>query len=173
MKFSLRLPMMAASLLAAVALAAVTVAQSAPAQSAPPAHPRPGMHGEHGFPPPTNLQVLPKNLTTAQVLQIMHGWAGDLGVGCNTCHAEYPNHRTAPNGWPMLDFASDAKPEKRMARIMYRMLETDKKDYVAKVAAMDAMAKPAPPLTCGTCHRGHLVPEAYVPPRREEAGGRH
>ena len=134
--------------------------------------PQNGMRHERNFPAPTNLQVLPKDLTGAQVRDVMRGWAGDLGVECDTCHAEYPDHRTAPNGRPMLDFASDAKAEKKMARIMYTMMELDKKDYVAKVAAMDTMPEPAAPLTCGTCHRGNIDPEAYVPPRHEEHGPR-
>ena len=72
----------------------------------------------------------------------------------------------------MLDFASDAKPQKQMARIMYTMTELNKKDYVAKVAAMDTMGSPAAPLTCGTCHRGNLDPQAFEAPHREERGPR-
>lgn len=150
-------------------LAVATVAQAP--QSAP-AGPPPegGMRHEHSYPAPTNLQVLPKDLTGAQVREIMHHWAGDLGTGCDTCHAEYADHRTAPNGHPMLDFASDAKPDKRMARIMAQMTMTDKKDFIPKVQALDTMGSPVAPLTCGTCHRGHLDPEAYVPPKHEEHG---
>jgi hypothetical protein len=114
------------------------------------------------YPAPTNLKVLPKDLSGAQVHEIMEGWAGDLGVHCDTCHAADANN-VGPNGRPRLDFASDAKNEKEMARIMYQMLEADKKDYVAKVAALDKMSEPAAPLTCGTCHRGHLDPEKYTP----------
>jgi hypothetical protein len=166
----------AVSLLGTAVLAAVTFAQAPqtpPNAGGPPMQQggMPGMPGgmghEHNFPAPTNLKVLPKDLTGAQVREIMHHWAGDLGVECDTCHAAYADGRKSPNGWPMLDFPSDAKPEKRMARIMYTMLELDKKDYVAKVAAMDTMGSPAAPLTCGTCHRGSLDPAAYEPPHHE------
>ena len=35
-------------------------------------------------PAPTNLQVLPKNLTGDQVHEIMEQWEGSLGAHCNT-----------------------------------------------------------------------------------------
>jgi hypothetical protein len=114
------------------------------------------------MPAPSNLQVLPKDLTGAQVHEIMEHWAGDLGVHCDTCHAADPKN-VGPNGRPRLNFPSDEKDEKKMARIMYTMMEVDKKDYVAKVAAMDKMSDPAAPLTCGTCHRGNLDPAAFTP----------
>ena len=167
-------PAVAVSLLGTAVLAAVTVAQAP--QNPPDAGGPPmqqggaaggGMRHERNYPPPTNLQVLPKDLTGAQVREIMHHWAGDLGVECDTCHAGYADGRKAPNGMPMLDFASDAKPQKGMARIMYTMTELDKKDYVAKVAALDTMGSPAAPLTCGTCHRGNLDPPAFEPPHHE------
>jgi hypothetical protein len=127
--------------------------------------------GGRNFPPPTNLQVLSKNLTGQQVRQIMMGWSAALGVGCDNCHAADPNNM-GPNGRPRLNFASDEKDEKKMARIMYTMLEVDKSEYIAKVAALDKMDEPAPPLTCGTCHRGHLDPEQFTPaPERRPRGG--
>jgi hypothetical protein len=151
-KPSLAFPAAAVALLTAALFASAAVAQA----------PQAGAGGPHNFPPPTNLKVLPKDLSGKQVRDIMEGWAGDLGVHCDTCHAADPKN-LGPNGRPRLDFASDAKDEKEMARVMYTMLEVDKKDYVAKVAAMDKMAEPAAPLTCGTCHRGKLDPEKFTP----------
>lgn len=160
----------AVSLVAAAVFTSATVAQAP--QSTPDAQQQqPGMRRERKFPPPTNLQVLPKDLTGNQVVDIMQHWAGDLGVECSACHAANPN-RVGRNGRPMLDFASDEKPQKRMARIMYTMTETIKKDYIPKVQALDTMGSPVAPVTCGTCHRGHLDPEEFVPPRREEHGPR-
>ena len=169
MKLSSLLPSAAGVCLSIAVLTAVAVAQAPQnphqgdgmpgMQSSPQAGGPPRAPGNEHFPPPKHLKVLPKNLTGAQVRDIMHGWAGDLGVGCDKCHAEFPDHRKGANGRPELDFPSDAKPEKKMARVMYKMFEVDKNDYVTKVAAMDKSQKPAPPLTCGTCHRGHFVPE--------------
>lgn len=175
MKISSLLPSIAVSA-AAVCLMGTAVLAAGPAAQAPQnpsgmqGMPPGGMRGgmrPRNYPAPTNLQVLPKDMTGAQVREVMHHWAGDLGVECDTCHAAYADGRTSPNGRPMLDFASDAKPQKQMARIMYTMLETDKKDYVAKVAAMDTMSSPAAPLTCGTCHRGNLDPPAFDAPHEE------
>ncbi len=175
------------ALFAAALFAATSAAQDP--QSAPPATPSPAPAPAQGapapgaaeqnegaqrpgreYPPPTNLKVLPKDLTGAQVRKIMQGWAGDLGVKCDTCHAADPKN-VGPNGRPRLNYASDEKDEKLMARIMYQMWEVDKKDYVARVAEMDKMDEPAAPLTCGTCHRGHLDPEKYTPPAEHPPQG--
>ena len=154
------------SVFAAALLAATTIVQAAQGpEPAPQAAPRP----QRNYPPPTNLKVLPKDLTGAEVREIMHHWAGDLGQECTTCHTPYPN-KVDKRGRPMLNFADDSKPDKQMARIMYTMTETIKKDYIPKVEALDTMGSPAPPVTCGTCHRGNLDPIEYVPPKREEHG---
>lgn len=131
---------------------------------------------QRNFPKPTNLMVLPDNLTGAQVRDIMRKWEGDLGAECDTCHSEYADHRKSERGQPQLDFASDAKPEKKMARLMYTMTEDLKSGAIQKVKDLDEDAKdmnhPKPAeLTCGTCHRGKLDPEAYVPPKEDRGPG--
>jgi hypothetical protein len=174
--FPVRIALLGAALFA-------TVSNAQDSQSAPPAAPAPaapaqGTGGQNGgtpraprqYPAPTNLKVLPKDLTGAQVHAIMEGWAGDLGVHCDNCHAADPKN-VGPNGRPRLNFASDEKDEKLMARIMYQMTEEDKKNYVARVADMDKMDEPAAPLTCGTCHRGHLDPEKFTPPEHPPGTG--
>ena len=65
-----------------------------------------------------------------------------------------------PNGRPRLNFADDSKPEKKTARLMYKMTNDINDNYVSMVD--EGTAK----VTCGTCHRGHLKPETYVPPPR-------
>ncbi len=159
--------MAAVALLAAAVFAVTTVAQNP--QSPPPGSgmqgpPGAGMRMPRNYPAPTNLQVLPKDLTGQQVHEIMEGWAGSLGVHCDTCHAADPAG-SGPNGRPRLKFDLDTKPQKKMARIMYKMTGDIKANYIAKVAALDTMGSPAAPLTCGTCHRGHLDPEEYVIPQ--------
>jgi Photosynthetic reaction centre cytochrome C subunit len=161
---SLSTPTAAIALLTAAVFAVATVAQ---APQGPP--PQGGVRPPRTYPAPTNLKVLPKDLTGQQVHEIMEGWAGSLGVHCDTCHQADPNN-PGPNGRPRLKFEDDSKPEKQMARIMFTMTEDMKKNYIAKVAEMDKMGSPAPPLTCGTCHRGHLDPEAFVIPREEGPG---
>lgn len=134
-----------------VAAAGAAFALAAVAQ-APPA--------EHEHPPapaPTNLQVLPKTLTGEQVHEIMHKWAGALGTECTTCHAADPTKKM-PNGRPMLNFADDSKPEKTTARLMVRMVQEINSQYITK------LDNPGEPVSCGTCHRGHVDPPEFVPP---------
>lgn len=140
----------AAALVAASLFAAVAVAQS------PQPGPPPGGGPPRSFPAPTNLKVLPKDLTGQQVRDIMEVWEGSLGGHCNTCHAADPKN-VGPNGRPRLNFADDSKPEKTTARMMFTMMEDINKNYVGKLDS-------APKVTCGTCHRGHLDPEPFVIP---------
>ena len=134
------------ALVVAVGSAAFAIASVA---QAPPAHEHPSA------PPPTNLQVLPKTMTGEQVHEVMHKWASSLGTGCNTCHAEDPDHKM-PNGQPMLNFAADTKPEKTTARLMVKMVMEINSQYIGKLDS-------AQPVGCATCHRGHLEPPEFVP----------
>ena len=144
-------------------------------------------HHHHDEPAPTNLKVLPKDMTGEQVHELMHKWEADLGAECSTCHAADAN-RKMPNGRPALNFADDSKEEKNTARLMYRMMEDINKNYLSKVPEHhhDRMAdhdhdkvrdkdhdevadhdhdKAA--LSCGTCHRGHVHPPAFTPPKED------
>ena len=38
--------------------------------------------------PPQNLQVLPKDMPRQQVVQLMQGFTGALGVRCEYCHVD-------------------------------------------------------------------------------------
>ena len=102
--------------------------------------------------------MLPKNLTGDQVHEIMEQWEASLGVHCNTCHTADPNN-IGPNGRPRLNFADDSKKEKSAARLMYKMTVDINQNYVSMVDSSGA------PVTCGTCHRGHLGPEHFEIPK--------
>ncbi len=107
------------------------------------------------YPPPTNLKVLPKNLTGAQVREIMHEWEEELGTDCSTCHVRDPRD-LGPNGKPRFNYADDSKPEKATSRVMYTMLEDDNANYIGKIENSGV------PITCGTCHRGRIAPEPFT-----------
>src|ERR1700744_4812281 len=74
-----------------------------------------------------NLKVLPKNISSRDLQGLMtDDFEDGLGVECGFCHAR------AKDGHG-LDFASDAKPEKKIAREMMRMtLAINKKFFAVK-----------------------------------------
>jgi Photosynthetic reaction centre cytochrome C subunit len=148
------LPVAAAAVTAAVIFASATSSVHAAQEPASQAAPAPHVHPPN--PTPTNLQVLPKNLTGDQVHEIMHKWEAALGTKCSTCHAADPKN-IGPNGKPRLNYADDSKKEKATARLMYKMTETINTQYVSKVE------NAGDPVTCGTCHRGHLGPQPFTP----------
>jgi len=109
------------------------------------------------MPKPVNLQVLPKDLTGDQVVEIMHKWEGQLGVNCSSCHTK-DEAASAQAGRTRLNFADDSKDEKKSARLMYSMTQELNKKYISQLPEMED------PVSCGTCHRGHKHPEEFVPP---------
>jgi hypothetical protein len=125
-------------------------------QAAPPSAQAP----RRAFPRPTNLQVLPKDISTEDLIKTMRGFTQQLGVRCTFCHAE-----DAATHHP--DFASDAKPQKTSARIMMRMTHEINTKYLAQIQDPDAMPE-MKTVSCGTCHRGHSMPEIFTPPAPEQ-----
>jgi hypothetical protein len=100
-----------------------------------------------------NLQVLPKDITTKALQHIMVDEFQDgLGVGCGFCHAK-------KEGSLLLDYASDEKPEKQIARVMIRMTMQINKNYfeVEKPVLGDDLMV----VSCSSCHKGipHPVKE--------------
>lgn len=119
----------------------------------------PGARPRRPLPKPVNLKVLPKDTAPEELRKIMRGYAGSLGVKCNFCHAVNPQTHK-------LDFASDAKEDKGFARTMIAMTQTINDQYMSKIDDPDAM--PADKhVTCGTCHRGHSMPQHFMPPPEE------
>jgi hypothetical protein len=106
------------------------------------------------MPRPTNLQVLPKDISGHDLIMMMRGYTKALGVECEFCHAEDPaTHR--------MNFASDAKPDKTIARTMIRMTEEINAKYLSTINDPDATVADKT-VTCGTCHRGHTMPEPFA-----------
>ncbi|HXB43624.1 MAG TPA: c-type cytochrome, partial [Puia sp.] len=61
----------------------------------------------------TNLKVLPKKITSSEMESVMYFIDRQLGVNCMYCHV--PKKNVFPK---RMDFASDEKPEKKIAREM-------------------------------------------------------
>jgi len=106
------------------------------------------------MPSPThyeNLKVLPKNISSKELQGIMvDDFEDGLGVTCGFCHA------SAKSGHG-LDFPSDSKPEKKIAREMMRMTIGINKKYFKTNHAM--IGSSALTVTCNTCHKGVAFPD--------------
>ena len=100
------------------------------------------------FPPDsfTNLKVLPKNISQRDLITMMRGFTGALGVRCQYCHV-------GREGMPLdsFNFKSDDKRTKRVARVMIDMLNHINDEHLA-----DVPDRPTPHVVvrCETCHRG-------------------
>ncbi len=97
-----------------------------------------------------NLQVLPEDITVSQLIGVMRGITGGLGVRCTYCHV-------GEEGQPLstYDFPADDKETKEKARVMMRMVNHINGEHLA-----DLPGDPADRLTvrCATCHRGQPRP---------------
>ena len=106
--------------------------------------------------PPTNLQVLSKDLPLPALMSVMQTMTQSLGVQCNYCHvAEGPGGRN--------DMASDEKATKKTARVMIRMVLS-----INDTLNTELGKSPAGPLRvqCVMCHRGQTTPKAEMAPAR-------
>ncbi len=99
-----------------------------------------------------NLKILPKDISNEDLDKVMDGFKAALGVKCNFCHA--PLKDTTSHH---LDFASDEKPEKGIARHMMRMTAKINKKYFN--FNKDEKGETIPTVSCITCHRGSPHPE--------------
>jgi hypothetical protein len=108
--------------------------------------------------PPTNLQVLPKDIPLKELIQTMRGFTQGLGVRCQHCHVFKGED---PNDLSTFDFANDEKESKKIARAMIRMAMAINTDHLKDIGE----ARPAGELkvTCYTCHRGETTPATARP----------
>ncbi|HEY0794628.1 MAG TPA: c-type cytochrome [Acidisarcina sp.] len=128
-------------------------ANQGPANQGPPAQ---GAE-HHAMHHNQNLQVLPQDISGPELMKVMHTFEAQVGVECGFCHAsDAATHR--------LDFASDVKPEKATARVMMHMTRDINEKYLTQINDPDHADHPAPPVSCGTCHRGQSMPASFTPP---------
>lgn len=123
-----------------------------------------------------NLQVLPPDIPREQLIATMKGFTRSLGVRCDHCHVV-----TATVPEQQLDFPSDAKEEKRAARVMLQMVREINGPWMERVEAAEHAGPHAesaeaeaeedeaegPRVACWTCHRGKPEPEMPPPPPAE------
>ncbi len=73
-----------------------------------------------------NLQVLPKDISGHDLDSVMHHFTVALGVHCTFCHVRNEAEKK-------MDFASDDKPEKNIARKMMLMSIDINKNYLRSI----------------------------------------
>lgn len=101
---------------------------------------------------PTNLQVLPKDISAGDLKRLMDRYDEALGVSCDYCHVEDPQTQR-------LDYVSDDNPKKTTARVMISMLEAINGKFLSQ------LGDPRYPVRvgCGNCHQGQEDPPAFEP----------
>ncbi len=99
-----------------------------------------------------NLKVLPKDIGAKQLRATMFGFSNALGVRCTHCHV-------GENGKPLstFDFASDAKPAKKTARLMLRMAQNINQQFIAQIDRPTAQKLQ---VNCLTCHKHQARPKS-------------
>jgi photosynthetic reaction center cytochrome c subunit len=104
-----------------------------------------------------NIKIF-KGVPAGRLVNIMNnGFGRSLGVSCGFCHV--------PGKWDL-----DDKEEKNTARLMFAMVQTINRDYIAKVPVDSGSAPPM--VNCMTCHRGMPKPmgSGGPPPGARPAG---
>ncbi len=78
------------------------------------------------FDNPTNLTVLPKDISTGELRDIMKAMSLGTGFRCSSCHV-------GEEGQPLpeYDFASDEKELKSRARLMLEMVDAINNTHLA------------------------------------------
>lgn len=97
----------------------------------------------------TNLKVLPEDTSKRELVDLMRGFAGGLGVRCNHCHV-------GPDNLEGMDFATDEKPAKKTARAMMKMVNAINNEHLAGIESERASRVE---VRCRTCHRGLELPQ--------------
>ena len=97
-----------------------------------------------------NLKVLPKTIDQRTLLNTMRGFTQALGVRCVYCHVGREEQPL-----DSVNFASDDKRPKRVARVMMHMVMHINEEHLAEVTDRP---KPLVEVRCATCHRGVARP---------------
>ena len=119
------------------------------------AQPLAAQGGQGGPPPLQNLKYFPKDITRDSLTQIMRGFAMALGVRCEFCHAMREGATPQPGQNPPLNYASDEKENKVIARYMLQMVDSINTKLLPGIPNRDT---PATNVGCVTCHRGVMKP---------------
>lgn len=109
-----------------------------------------------------NLKILPKDIKKHELDSVMKQFAGSLGVKCGFCHSYNEAQKS-------MDFASDVKKEKNIARDMWHMTMKLNKKYFDVKDTKNLGAKLE--VTCYSCHHGAKEPETKAPVKMDAPRG--
>lgn len=113
------------------------------------------------MPRPSNLKVLPNDISHDSLIYLMKEYSVSLGVKCNFCHVKSEVDSTR------LNFASDDNKHKNMARYMMKMTSEINEQYFKEENGGE-VAHGALMVSCFTCHNGNKEPKAFVMPVEEK-----
>ncbi|MCX7549947.1 c-type cytochrome [Xanthomarina sp. F2636L] len=102
-----------------------------------------------------NLKILPQDISKDSLTHLMKNYSKSLGVDCNHCHVPSKEDPTE------LDFASDKKIEKEIARGMIKMTNDINANYF-QPHFPDPKPAQVYVVNCVMCHRGTSNPEKYL-----------
>ena len=102
-----------------------------------------------------NLTVLPQDISKDSLNFLMDGYSNALSVNCDHCHA------VSKDNPKKLDFASDDKIEKEIARGMIHMTDEINKNFFQPYFP-DPKPEQVFVVGCVMCHRGAVNPEKYL-----------
>ncbi len=102
-----------------------------------------------------NLKVLPQDISKDSLKHLMDTYSKSLGVKCSFCHAPREDNPKK------LDFASDKKIHKLIARGMIKMTNDINENYF-KPHYPDPKPAQVTDVTCVMCHRGSPNPKKYL-----------
>ena len=98
----------------------------------------------------TNLQVLPPDISSDALIEVMRDFSFALNVRCQYCHVGGDGI-----SFEGVEFASDDDADKRKARLMLEMVAQLNDDFLATLPDRD---EPEVSVSCKTCHRGRPRP---------------
>lgn len=96
----------------------------------------------------TNLKILPKDISKGELVLMMRAAAGGLGVRCAYCHV-------GPDNLKGMDFATDEKDSKRIARQMMKMVQAINGTHLK---GLNTGRSQVLEVKCITCHHRLTIP---------------
>ena len=106
-----------------------------------------------------------RNGTSATSLDSPFPPIADYGF-LSDCHTGALVASVPTGASPVPPESDDENKKKDKARTMIRMTDAINSKYLAELGT-EPGKEPPPPVTCGTCHQGHLGPEPYKIPKED------